>query len=705
MSTHVQTNNQWRLAAYSIAAFLFLIVLIARLAQIQFMHRETLEVAADRQYQCEVKLTPDRGQILDRKMRPLALNVPTATVLGYPKKISQPVHVSRTLSSTLGHAPSYYLSRLRDWRDCVTLIRHVPRDEARKIAQMNLSGIEIQSDYARSYPRGRIASQVVGFTSVDGEGLSGVEYSYEKLLRGKPGRAILQRTARNTGLAFERPEYPIVDARDGRDVVLTVDCVYQRIVETELHRTLVEMNADSGSVVVMNPKSGEILAIASEPNFDPNNPSIFHPSTQRLRPITDQFEPGSTFKLVLMAAVLNEGLRSVDDTVFCENGKYEVMGEKLHDTASYGTLSMAEVLIKSSNIGIAKTAETIDNGVIYRYARDFGFGSKTGIELAGEASGKLKPMDEWSGMTPLAMSIGYEVGVTPLQMCNMFGVVANGGMLQKPTLIQAIRRGDQEQVLDRSDAFIRYVIDESTADTLQSLMERVVSEGTGRKAFIDGMQVCGKTGTARMARKGGNGYIPGHYVASFGGFFPREDPKLSIFVSINHPRERYYGGDVAAPCFRRIAERIIAYEGRDYFLETTESEWPKRKSRAVPHFVGFSRDSALKLASGEGLEVKIEGAGELITGQTVAAGTPMNDVDTAVLLMADTFDGEELPDVEGLALRTALNILAERGVQAVVDGSGQVIRQQPPPGQSINPGEQVLLRCESSVDLKKLLVL
>ncbi len=217
--------------------------------------------------------------------------------------------------------------------------------------------------------------------------------------------------------------------------------------------------------------------------------------------------------------------------------------------------------------------------------------------------------------------------------------------------------------------------------------------------------VCGKTGTARMARKGGNGYIPGHYVASFGGFFPREDPKLSIFVSINHPRERYYGGDVAAPCFRRIAERIIAYEGRDYFLETTESEWPKRKSRAVPHFVGFSRDSALKLASGEGLEVKIEGAGELITGQTVAAGTPMNDVDTAVLLMADTFDGEELPDVEGLALRTALNILAERGVQAVVDGSGQVIRQQPPPGQSINPGEQVLLRCESSVDLKKLLVL
>jgi len=698
-----------RLSVYYVAALAFLLAIIIRLVQIQIIQREYFAMPADGQYKVEIKLPPERGIIYDRNLKSLAVNVPSVAVVADTRYVKDPELAARHLSKILGKNYSYYLAKLKTKSDYVLLEKSAPKEVEKKIDALRLAGIRCELTMVREYPKQYTASQVLGFTGLDGHGLSGAELFFDSILKGRPGKAILQKTGSGKHRLFRRPEDPIVPPEDGYDVVLTIDYVYQSIAEEELHRTIVESRADSGTVVIMDTQTGEILAMASEPGFNPNKYGNYHPSTWRIRAITDQFEPGSGYKLVLLAAVLNEQLRKPEDLIFCENGKFAVMGETIHDTSPHGWMTLRDVVVKSSNIGMAKTSMEIDRGLIYRYARDFGFGAKTGIELKGEVDGLLKPPIEWSGFTPLAMAFGHEVAVTPLQMCNMFNTIANGGVLLQPHILKEIRKHQSDKIIKRkSRKVVRRVLSRTTADTIKSIMSEVVTRGTAKTAQLPDLQVCGKTGTARMIRPGKRGYQPHEYIASFGAFFPKENPKLTIFVMIDNPKGKYYGGQVAAPCFRRIAEQIIAYEGVQHFKDENE-EFEYALEDKVPNLVGFNVSVAEKLTENSDVLMETLGNGDIVISQEPKPGKKMKENMKVILKTNDPLlvQGKEkkVPSVIGLPIRNALNILTAAGIKVIVDGTGRVVRQQPAAGEIIRPHEQVLLHCESSIDLRKLLIL
>ncbi len=704
-------NPNWRLSSYYVAAFLFLLLLIGRLAQIQLFEREKYADMANIQYKCEVKLNPERGMILDRNYRPLALNIPTTSIAAYPAQIRDAASTSLRLARALGKSPAYFQAKLRGHSDFAWLSRREHYDVATKVEQLHLEGIECQTILDRYYPKGHAACQLLGFTNVDGKGLSGVELAFDSVLKGVPGKAVFQRSG--TGKLFIRSEYPITPPEDGQDVVLSVDYLYQSLAEKELRKAILESNADSGVVVIMDPRNAQVLAMASEPSFNPNTAGEYHASAWRLRAITDLFEPGSTFKTVLMSAIINEHLAKLDDRVFCENGKYKVRGETIHDAEPHGWLTVGDAYVFSSNIGMAKTSLGIDKRILYKYARAFGFGVATGIELQGEIDGILKPTSEWSRFTPVAMAYGHEIAATPIQLCGMFCVIANGGLLLRPTIVKEIRHGEDVTAKGEQAQVVRRVISPATADSMKNLMWQVVERGTGKHAKIPGLEICGKTGTARMVRKGGKGYVPNEYIASFGGFFPKEKPRIAMFVMIDNPKGgRYYGGDIAAPCFKRIAEQIIAHEGAERYFPTEElKEAMAHNQRPIrmPNLVGLSASAAEEWVEHAGLEVQTAGEGDIVLAQKPLAGKSISENETIMLSTqagaARTEGIRVVPAVTGLPVRNALNLLAAAGIKAVVDGSGKVVQQKPSPGSRLKASEQVLLHCESSIDLRKLLVL
>ena len=700
-----------RLTAFYVAAFLFMLILVARLIQIQIVQREKFSMLADVQYKCEVKLPPERGKIFDRNLNKLATNVPAFSVIAHPSQIKEPETAARQIADVL--KTRFYLisQKLQTNSDFVYLARQVSKSTSERIEELGISGITCQLEMGRKYPKNETGAQLLGFTDIDGEGLSGIELSCESILRGRPGKAILQRTGRQK--LFRRTEYPIIPPENGLDLVLTIDYAIQSIVERELRKIIVESNADKGSVVVMNPQTGEVIAIASEPNFDPNNPGKYHPSTWRLQAITDQFEPGSTFKLVLFSAVMNEQLRKPEDLVFCENGKYNIMGETIHDNSPHAWLSLRDVLVKSSNIGMAKTALEVNKSILYQYARDFGFGKKSEIELKGEVNGVLKPVIEWSGYTPVAMAIGHEVAVTPLQVCNMFSTIANGGLLLRPYIIKAIKDGKTGAVIQKGTRKVtRRVIDRSTAEIVAGIMQEVVERGTAQHARIPSLNICGKTGTARMVKQGHIGYRPNEYIASFGGFFPKEDPQYCIFVMVENPKGKYHGGEVAAPCFKRITEQIIALEGIGNDIDEPGQMaelFDMNDKQRAPQYIGFKKAVAEKMAGMTQYEVETMGSGKIVLDQQPQPGEIIHPGEKVILntkaQVAGALTATEIPSVIGLPIRNALNILTSSHIKVVVVGTGRVVKQQPAPGNAINPNEQVLLHCESSIDLKKLLIL
>ena len=516
-----ETNFSTRLTIYCIFICFCLLILVVRLFDIQVLDRNNLKEKAIRQFKSQVSLPSERGSIVDRNYKILAMNVPAVDVVANPAEIDSPEKVASELVRLFGKSQSYFREKLKEDNRFVYIARQQPPDIREKIENLNINGLDCQASLIRKYPKERAGCQVVGFTGIDNNGLSGIELAYESQLKGTPGKAVLQKTA--TSIKFVRAEYPVIPPQNGMDVVLTLDYRYQRIAESELRKTILETDADSGMVVIMNPRNGEILSMAGEPSFDPNHAGKFHASAWRLRTMTDQYEPGSTFKVVLMSALLNEKLHTPDDTVFCENGEWEVYGEKIRDDHSYGWLSLRDVIVKSSNIGMAKLAQETDNAIFYDYAHAFGFGNRPGTDLKGETSGTLKEPKDWSGMTPLAMAFGHEIAASPIQMCNMYATIANGGVLYQPQIVKEIRNNGGVAKTS-SPRFIRRVLKNSTADTLKSFLRQAVARGTGRKAEIEGIELCGKTGTAKIVLSGGRGY-GNKYNASFGGFFPKDDPQ------------------------------------------------------------------------------------------------------------------------------------------------------------------------------------
>ncbi|MCK5571325.1 MAG: PASTA domain-containing protein [Bacteroidetes bacterium] len=690
-----------RVTVVRITLLLFFLGIVVRLVQVQVIDASKYQELARRQHEARVVLPAARGKIYDRNMKLLVSNTLFLSYGADPVDVGPAAEeIARRFAFVFNKSSSWYMSRLTDTdRRFVWLERRVPPALSRRIKASTFDGIIEMTEPRRLYHYGRLGGQVIGFTDVDHSGLDGIELQLNDRLKGTDGHVIMQRDAH--GQRRPSMDYPQAEPINGADVVLTIDIGYQSIVEEELQRGVEHAQAESGLAVIVDPASGEVLAMANYPPLDPATVSKSGREPAKNRVITDMFEPGSVFKVVTAAAALEYDLVRPEHTFDAEEGKYVIRlpREKprtISDTHPHGILSFREAMEQSSNIVMAKVSDRVGAERLYTMARNFGFGTETGIELPGEVGGKLKKPTDWSGTTLNSMAYGYEVGVTPLQIVTAYATVANGGVLMKPYIVRQIIDETGEIILKSRPQAVRRVMSPETAEVLSGFFEGVVERGTGSSAQIQELRVAGKTGTARKFVSGR--YERGSYTASFVGFFPAEDPKVVCLVMLDRPRAGAFTGGVAsAPIFKRIARKVYSISQR--FARYLPSEIAEGNGRAVPDVVALRTDIADELLRSQGFDVDVQGDGPMVWSQDPESGAVLNDGAEVVLHTREEASRSRpgyttVPDLRGLPMRRAINSLAARELVAGVKGSGVVVSQSPAPGREVKTGSRVAIRCE-----------
>ncbi len=625
-----------RIAATAILFGAILLVLVVRAAELTLARGSEFRQRADLQHLLTLPLPAPRGPIVDRNGEPLVLTRESAAVYMRPRKLTAGPEALAALAQLLDLEPREVAQRAAAKVPFVWLNRQVSLDRWADVERLGLSGIGSESTRQRVYPHGALAGHVLGFTGIDGRGLEGVELMFDADLCGEVEALAVERDARGRQLLLGGGRGPL--PRAGARVELTIDASLQRVAETELERAVLEFEAAAGSVVVLAPKTGEVLAMANVPRFDPNLFRHASPDVWRNRAVTDSYEPGSTLKAILAAAALDSGLAEPDDRIFCENGRYQIGRRVVRDHHPHGVLSFADVIAQSSNIGAAKVAERLGRRQFAAALDRFGFGRATEINLPGEAAGLVRSEDRWGRIHLATIAFGQGIAVTPLQLTRAFAAIANGGRLMRPYAVRRIVADDGTVIDVGRQEVERQVISRETAATVTDILVRAVESGTGKLARLDGFAVAGKTGTAQKVDPTTGRYHPRHRMSSFVGYVPAEDPALVILVVVDTPRKYTYGGVVAAPVFRRIAEYGLAQRGvfrRDLpqrvwarsgeappQLVTTAPAAPSEDGGGgVPSFLGCSVREALVRADKGGWEVKIEGAGYVVA-QEPPPGTP-----------------------------------------------------------------------------------
>ncbi len=556
------TAAQKRRVALTIVVFAMVAsALVGRLFWLQILHPQHWVTLARRQHQMVLELPATRGQIFDRHGRPLATSIRLASVFADPRQVKHPAPLAKKLSPLLGRPASELEERLsRKDRGFVWLARRIPNHAASEIRRLKAPGLDTVMEYQRVYPQGSLASHVIGFAGLDTKGLEGLELAFDKMLQGESGWRWLSRDARRRRVgSWESLE---VAPREGLDLVLTLDTTIQFVAEGALEKAYLKYRAQGASIVVMNPATGEILAMANRPTFDPNRFEAAPADFRRNRAVTDTFEPGSVFKVITAAVALAKKLVRPHDTFYCEQGAYPVAGHILHDYHPYGWLTFKEVITRSSNIGIAKVAMRVGPKSLYEGIRAFGFGEPTGIELPGEVRGIAKPPEQWSKPSITAIPMGQEITVTALQLAQAISVVANEGNLVKPWIVKEIHHPTGALVERFKPTVVRKVIDQEVARTLKEILAGVVEEGTGKLAKVPGIRVAGKTGTAQKVEASGV-YSQSRYLASFIGFAPVEEPRLAVVVVLDEPQPIHFGGVVSAPVFGEVAGQSLGFLGEE----------------------------------------------------------------------------------------------------------------------------------------------
>ncbi len=694
------STRAWRFYAILLPLVAFWMVLILRLLQVQILQRGTYQAMARIQYlRREVKHAM-RGEIFDRRLSALATNRATFSVGIDTRLLKEPSAAAQKIARILGENSRALLRRFLQEDGFLWLGRKLPPEKVDALRRLDLDAMVFSKEYLRVYPFGRTAAHVLGFTDIDNNGLAGAELSFDTELRGKDGVIYLQRDANNH--EYVDLSRPTVEPRSGKHVVLTIDYVVQTIVEEELRAAVQRFHAAGGTIVVTNPRTGEVLAMASEPTFDPNRVSDFPRESYRNRAISAIFEPGSTFKVVTMSALLEDRVKRPNDLVFAENGVYRFAGRTIRDHDRYGWLTVADVLKNSSNIGTVKLGMQLGKIRLFRFARAFGFGAATGIELPGETGGLLSPPSRWSRWTPASVSIGYEVGVTALQMAMAYGAVANGGKLLKPLIAAGTFERLPREIPKLKPVVIRRVMSPATAKEMRRLLERVVADGTGRKAAIEGLRIAGKTGTAQKPQSDGRGYSNTDYVASFVGFYPVDQAELLIFVMIDTPRPVYWGGSVAAPTFRRILDRILKVRADQAppapMKKRTGTQSKPVVAVEVPNVVYRQAKVARAMLGGMGLKVRTEGRGAFVRSQIPMPGELVPPGGAVLLQLYPGIDGRQVrvPNVVGRTVREAITAMSAHGLVAAVYGSGVVVRQVPAPGARMSAGSRAAIYCRDA---------
>lgn len=535
-------------------------VVLFRLATLQVLQAAELTVKADRQHQKTVSLEGVRGTIVDRHGKMLAMNLEVPSVFGVPTALDSPAKTARSLSPVLHVRADELERKLRQDRGFVWLARKLDPEQGRRLERMPMEGIGIVLEGRRFYPKGPLLSHVLGFAGMDGEGLEGIERRYESHLHGEKRVTVLQRDALGRTV-FPKKMSNEQSPAPGHQLVLTIDEVIQYIVEKELEEAVARAEAKSGTMIVLDPSTGALLASAVSPRFDPNAVSALRPDRWRNRALTDAYEPGSTMKAVLAAAAIEERVMKPDTLVFGEQGRMAIGNTMIHDHEKLGWLSFAQVIQKSSNVGAAKAGMALGEQRFYRYIQSFGFGERTEIDLPGEAAGLLKHPREWGGRTLASISMGQEIGVTPMQMVSAVAAIANGGVLMRPYVVSEIRDAQGQTLKEVQPHVKRRVISPETARTVTTILEGVVTDGTGGKAAIAGFRVAGKTGTAQKIDSRTGRYSASQFVSSFVGYVPANNPRLAMIVVIDEPQGESWGGTVAAPVFNRVGEQVLNYLG------------------------------------------------------------------------------------------------------------------------------------------------
>jgi len=545
-----------------VAALLLVIgfvVVLVRLFNLQVLQAAELTVKADRQHRKSVSLEGARGTIYDRHGKVLAINLDVPSVFGVPVSLENPASVARDLSRVLHIRADEIEGKLKQDRSFVWIARKLDPEQGRSLERLSLEGIGTVMEGRRFYPKGPLLAHVLGFAGLDGQGLEGLERRYEPYLRGEKQMVVLQRDALGRtvfpkGLSDRAPDA-------GHGVVLTIDEVIQYIAEAELEQAVKATRAKGGIVIVMEPRSGAILALAVNPRFDPNSVGALTADRWRNRAVSDAYEPGSTMKVFVAAAALEEKIMRPGSLLYAENGQMQVAHTVIHDHEKAGWLTFAQVIQRSSNIGAVKIAMELNEDRLYRYLRAFGFGERTEIDLPGEIAGLVKGPQDWGRRSLASIAIGQEIGITPLQLVTAVSAVANGGWLMKPYVVAEVRDSSGRTVARTTPIVRRRPISPETTHTLAGILEGVVTTGTGTRAAVPGYRVAGKTGTAQKIDPATGAYSSTQVVGSFVGFAPMENPRLAVIVVVDEPQSDAWGGMVAAPVFRRVVEQALPYLG------------------------------------------------------------------------------------------------------------------------------------------------
>lgn len=535
-----------------------LVALAGRVGYLQTVRSDALRAMAVRQQHDWVELPALRGRIYDRTGRELATNVPAESAYAIPRAIPDPDTFARQVAPIVGLPAERIRARLVPSRSFVWIARRLSPDVTRRLRALGRTGqLEFELEPRRRYPLGSLAAQVIGFVGIDNQGLSGLEAQFDEVLRGRPGRAVRLRDAVGREILEGRR---VVDApQNGSDLFLTLDAVVQHVAERELEQAVREYRARSGVAIVMDVHTGEVLALANVPRFDPNRYAAFAPDLWRNRAIADAYEPGSTFKLVVLAAALDAGVITPETTFYCPGFLRAPGGHRIREAhgEAHGTVRPVDIVRLSCNVGAALAATRLDPSHLYRAFLRFGFGRPTGIELPGESAGIVRPPESWSATDPYTAAFGQGIAVTPLQLATAVAAIANGGVVIEPSIVSLIRHADGRVVNTPVPRTGPRALRPETARRMLEMMVRTTIDGTGRSAAVDGYTVAGKTGTAQ--KPGPSGYIPGKYVASFVGVVPARRPRLVILTLFDEPQGAYYGGVVAAPVFQRIARQVLGY--------------------------------------------------------------------------------------------------------------------------------------------------
>jgi cell division protein FtsI (penicillin-binding protein 3) len=642
-----QERHHRRLLA---AKLLFLCLFLAvggRAFQLQILQGDKLMRLGERQHLKEWIVLPKRGALFDRGGDPLALSMESQSVYVRPHRVQEADKVSQSLAQILGLSAAEVRQKVGSEKPFVWIKRQLSSPEAEKIQALNLDGIGMFYEPNRLYPQGQLAGQVIGFVGRDSEGLEGLELKYNDYIRGETGSSVSERDALGRRVLVQGIEG--LQIPPGSDIHLTLDTSIQHIAEKELEASIVKYRAKAGVAIVVDPHTGEVLALANYPSFDPNRYAEQSAAQKRNRAVTDSFEPGSTFKTILAATALEEEVVGKEDLFYCEMGKYPFAGKIIHDTHPQGWLSFAKILQVSSNIGFTKIAVKVKKERYFKYIEKFGFGKVTGIDVPGEVPGLLRRVENWAPIDLATHAFGQGISTTPIQMVMAYAAIANGGILMRPFVTRRIVSPNGKVLLENQPQVVRRVVSEKTANLLASMLRDVTTEGgTGTMANVEGFDVAGKTGTAQKADTAHGGYSKKR-VGSFVGFVPANDPRLVALVLIDEPEAQVYGGVVAAPVFRNIAQAalnrlsVAPEKAMPIPSITKQADLPARQivkravpvavnvgADAVPDFTGLSLREALEKAQSMKVKVRLQGNGYVVK-QMPAAGGHWNDEDVLVL--------------------------------------------------------------------------